>query len=520
MSAGGILTLVDALTHSVRRHPDRPAFRCREAELDFRGLERRARALAAALVEDGVRPGDLVGICLGRCLETPVAVYGILLAGAAFVPIDPQLPAERMAGLLEEGGFRRLVTADERLAQLMRLPAGLRAELRLFGPQAAQGFGHGRSWLEMRESMADLPSPEPDDVAYIMYTSGSTGRPKGIMHTHASGLAYARAAVEAFGVTCEDRLSGFPPLHFDQSTFHIFSGVLAGAAAIMVPDEFGSFPVNLARLIAKERISIWYSVPFILVQLETRGVLEEHDLGALRWIKFGGEVFPAKYLAALMRRLPGCRFANIYGPAEVNQCTHHVLDEPPAGGASIPIGKPWSIARVRVVDSRGNEAGPGGEGELWVATTTMMRGYRGRPDLDAACFVDNGERWYRTGDLVRRDADGVLEFLGRQDRQVKTRGYRVELDEIEAALLAHPDIREAAVYTVPGPEEERLLEAAIIPVPGAELAPPDVMGFLQARLARYAIPGRYRFSQAFPRTGSGKIDRRLLAAATGEEEPA
>lgn len=517
-------TLVSALLETVCKHPQRPAVRCRDQQLSYRELEQSARELAGTMQSRGLKAGETVAIYLPKSIESIVGVYAALMSGAAFVPIDPQLPAERVAFLLDDCSVRHIVTQPQKLATLAALPEAQRASLAIYGAEPGDSGLRTIGWDDVAAGAALFEAAviEPDDVAYIMYTSGSTGHPKGIVHTHRSGLAYAVASAVAFEVCPEDRIAGFAPLHFDQSTFHLFSGPLRGAATVLIPDEYGSFPVDLARLIESEAITIWYSVPYVLIQLANRGALEDRDLGALRWVKFGGEPFPPKHLRRFMAHAPDARYANIYGPAEVNHCTDYVLPGAPSDDQPLPIGKPWAAADILIVDADDREVAMGESGELLVATDTMMRGYWARPDLDERAFSfpegQEGRRFYRTGDLVCQRPDGLLDFLGRKDRQVKARGYRIELDEVEAALQAHADVVETAVYTLPADDGGKLLEASVIKREDSELSRGDLLQHLQSRLPRYAIPSEFRFTTTFPRTGSGKIDRRKLAESRRQEQ--
>ncbi|MEL6263929.1 MAG: AMP-binding protein, partial [Cyanobacteria bacterium J06626_6] len=356
------------------------------------------------------------------------------------------------------------------------------------------------------------------DLAYIMYTSGSTGTPKGIMHTHRSGLNYAKMAAATYGLTHTDRLGNHSPLHFDMSTLDYFSGPLVGATTVIIPAAYTKLPASLSQLVQDESMTIWYSVPFALIQLLLRGALEERDLSALRWVLFGGEPYPAKYMYGLMEKLPQARFSNVYGPAEINQCSYYHVP-PLAEGESAPdevapIGKIWANAEEIVVDEYDEPVPSGKIGELLVRTPTMMQGYWQRPDLNEKCFYRTEITYqdavfYRTGDLVQRIGDNY-HFVGRKDRQVKMRGYRVELDEIEAALVSHEQVEQAAAYAVPADVGSVRVEAAAILKPAATLSEAELLTFVSARLPRYAVPQRVEILPVFPRTGTGKIDRRSL----------
>jgi amino acid adenylation domain-containing protein len=365
------------------------------------------------------------------------------------------------------------------------------------------------------------------DLAYIMYTSGSTGMPKGLMHTHYSGLSYAQMSISTYDVHHQDRLSNHSPLHFDMSTFDYFSGPLAGATTVIIPEEYTKLPASLSKLIETEQLTIWYSVPFALIQLLLRGVLEARDLSRLRWVLFGGEPFPPKHLRALMAQWPQARFSNVYGPAEVNQCTfYHVPPIPKDSDEQIPIGEMCDNAEGLVVDASDQAVAPGQVGELLVRAPTMMRGYWGRPDLNLkvfyrrSVFPDYEEIFLRTGDLVRLRQDGRnYDFLGRKDRQIKTRGYRVELDEIEAALLSHQGVEEAAVFAVHDSQGSQRIEAAVIPKSEAATDIVDLMEHISGLLPWYAVPGKINPMASFPRTTSGKIDRTSLQEQAIKELP-
>lgn len=510
------------LHHSVelgaRRRPDHEAFRFEGTALSYAALDDRATRLARTLRDHGVVRGDRVGIFMNKCLEMPLAVYGILKAGAAYVPLDPAMPAERLRTIAIHCGIRHLVTQPGKMRILDDAVADTPLET-LIGVESAPGDRKAVPWSEV-DSAPALLEPFPlmeQDLAYIMYTSGSTGTPKGIMHTHASGLAYARMSAGTYDLRPDDRLGNHSPLHFDMSTLEYFSGPLAGACTVLIPEEYTRMPASLSQLIEKERLTIWYSVPFALIQMGLRGALDQRDLTSLRWVLFGGEPFPTRWLREWMERLPGARFSNVYGPAEVNQCTFWHVPEPPAPDAdAVPLGHIWPNAEGRILDSDDRPVPSGEAGELVVRTPTMMQGYWARPDLNERTFYRERDEsgferiFYRTGDLVREDNEGILHFLGRIDRQVKVRGHRVELDEIEAALSECPPVAEGAVFTVPGEDGDTRIEAAVTLREDAGEDATAVLAFLRTRLPAYALPRHIAVMDGFPRTGTGKIDRRAL----------
>ncbi|MGI9264604.1 MAG: amino acid adenylation domain-containing protein, partial [Gammaproteobacteria bacterium] len=446
--------LHQAIDRSAERYAERPAFRFLGSTLTYAELVRRANQLAWTLAGEGIKRGDRVGIFLHKSIESPVAVYGIMKAGAAYVPLDPGAPVSRLRKTIQHCGIRCLITHAQKEQDTCNLLQGETSLECVIGLDVLDRPGIRCLGWDSVEAAPGARAPDAgvmeQDLAYIMYTSGSTGIPKGIMHTHASGLSYARMAAETYGITHDDRLSNHSPLHFDMSTLDYFSGPLRGAATVIIPEAYTKLPASLSKLIEDERLTIWYSVPLALIQLLLRGLLEQRDLSALRWVLFGGEPFSSKHLYALRRLWPQARFSNVYGPAEVNQCTYyHIPGAEPESDAPVPIGRVWPNAEGLVVDEKDQPVACGESGELLIRSPTMMRGYWDQPELTERAFYRRqiaggvSDVYYRTGDLVQERDDGVLMFLGRKDRQIKTRGYRVELDEVESVLATHEQVEEA-----------------------------------------------------------------------------
>ncbi len=513
--------LSHVVDEAARTQPTHDAVRFSGLSLSYAELARRSNGLARILVDRGVRRGDRVGIFMNKSLDSAVAIHGIMKAGGAYVPLDPFAPPARVAFVIRDCGIRHLVTSDLKLDQSQLLAEGL-DRMTLVG--ASPRDGHDAvGWVEVEASASDsAPAIEltEQDLAYILYTSGSTGTPKGIMHTHRSGLSFAEWAAATYGLTPSDRVSNHAPLHFDLSTFDFFATAVAGATTVVVPEALTKLPADLARLMAKERLTVWYSVPFALMQMLERGSLAKLDLSTLRWLLFAGEVFPVKHLRELMAALPHVRFSNLYGPTETNVCTFYNLPPTlPPGDEPISIGRPCENVESLIVDEDGRPVAEGEAGELLIRGGVVMRGYWGRPDLNEKGFFRRPvfgrhyeDVFYRTGDLVERMPDGNLTYLGRKDRQVKTRGYRVELDEVEAVILSLVSIEEAAAFVVPDGQGSNLIEAAVTVKAGFQLTPEAVMNHASARLPHYAVPATIRVMEVFPRTSTGKIDRRELQA--------
>ena len=311
----------------------------------------------------------------------------------------------------------------------------------------------------------------------------------------------------------------------------MYSAPLAGARVALIADGDRGFPARLTEIVEQERISIWNSVPSAIVRMTRYGAMDERDMTSLRWVKYGGEVFPIDDLREAMRRLPHVRFSNVYGPAEVNQCTFHHMDaEPPGEATEVPLGRAWAntTALVDVSDSDAPEANSDsaadlrsqGDGELCIATDTRMMGYLGRPDLTRSKLIDLGEQvYYRTGDLATIDHEGIIWFRGRKDHQVKTRGYRVELEAVDAAIVGFPGIEEAAAY-VEGTGAVSTISAVVVLGPGVRADPDSIRSYLRGRLPPYAVPTRLQFVPEIPRNSNGKIRRQGLHELANDSEHA
>ncbi len=526
----GVLKIMDslprALAYTAQRFPEQPAVHYEGQSLTYAALYQQSNHLATLLKELGVSRGDRVGVYLRKGLEAVVSLYGIMRAGAVYVPLDPFAPTARLQQIIQDCDICCLITEPQCRYRLPTLVAATSLECLVGLPSLPDVSILCVPWSDVF-NMASEREPNiavsRHDLAYILYTSGSTGTPKGIVHTHASALGFAQWAAHTYELGPSDRLSNHAPFHFDLSTFDLFAAMLGGATTVLIPEYLTKFPAGLAQLLADEQISVWYSVPYALIQLLEHGNLSAWDLTALRWVLFAGESFPTKHLCRLMARLPKARFSNLYGPTETNVCTYyHVPPMLTDEASTIPIGRVCAGSVAIVVDEHGQPVPPGECGELWVRDPTMMLGYWGRPELDDQSIVPGpkgySDTWfYRTGDMVRRGLDGNLLYLGRKDRQVKIRGYRVELDEIEVALLSHEDVQEAAVYTVQDKRGAYGLAGAVTTRAGAELTERQLLRYVAQRLPSHARPGTISILPDLPRTSTGKTNRCLLR--TTERRP-
>ncbi len=512
-----IYLLPHTISNSAKQFPNREAFRFGAKSLTFSEINVKMNQLANLLHQVGIEKGDRIGIYLNRSLETAIAMYGIMQAGAIYVPLDPKVPIERTRFLINDCGIKILITNN---AQRRNIQNIIESKVDLDAIIGVKEAGNIPSflWEQLEEQPTILTLPFPvleNDIAYIIYTSGSTGNPKGIMHTHASGLAYARLTADLYGLNENDVFGNHAPIYFDISTLGYFTAPFVGGCTVIASDAHIVLPASLSQLIEKEKITVWYSVPLALIQMLQNGSLEEKNMHSLRWVFYAGEAFPPKYLRQLMELWSHAKFSNIYGPTELNQCTYYNIPSPPVGEEGIPLGKVWKNTASIVLDENEEELKTG-VGELCVRSATMMKGYWQQPALTEQSFyrrknsANIDDIFYRTGDLVRLDADHVLHFLGRKDYQVKIRGYRIELGSIEAKLVSHDVVEEAVVLAVKEKEENLKLEAVIILRSGMDIKEEALILFLKTKLPVYAIPEKITFVASFPRTGSGKVKRSAL----------
>jgi amino acid adenylation domain-containing protein len=358
------------------------------------------------------------------------------------------------------------------------------------------------------------PALPPEGLAYILYTSGSTGRPKGVMLTHENAIAFVDWCSNTFAPVEDDRFSSHAPFHFDLSILDIYVPLKHGATLVLVGEELGKEPLGLAEFIGERKLTVWYSTPSILSMLAQFGRLERHDLSSLRMVHFAGEVFPVGHLRKLKALLPGPRYFNLYGPTETNVCTWFEIprDIPEDRTAPFPIGWVCEHYKARVEDETGNEVKRGDPGELLISGPGVTKGYWNLPDRNRAVFrtTPDGRTWYRTGDIVIDPGDGCYTFVGRRDRMVKRRGYRVELGEIEAALYRHPDVKEAAVVALQDEEAGVRIRAFLAPRNEARLSVIAMKQFCKDALPSYMIPDLFSFPESLPKTSTDKIDYQRL----------
>jgi amino acid adenylation domain-containing protein len=506
------VTLAELFEQQVARTPDALAVVGGGMELTYGELNARASRLARHLVTLGAGPGRFVAIAMPRTPDVIVALLAVLKSGAAYVPVDPGYPADRIAFMLAESApVAVLATA----AVAAGLPGGLPV---VVDDPVTAGVLAGLDGENVPVAAG------PRDVAYVIFTSGSTGRPKGVMVEHAGAVSLACWAAAAFPAGELSRVLASTSLSFDVSVFEVFGTLAAGGCLEVVG--------NLLALAERGAAGPWRgslisAVPSALAQvLATAGVRARAAVVALC-----GEALTGPVVAAIRAAVPGARIENIYGPAEATvYATTYVV--PADGDAAVapPVGRPIWNTRAFVLDERLGLVPPGVAGELYLAGLGLARGYLGRAGLTGERFVAcpfgaAGERMYRTGDLARWNTSGELEYLGRSDDQVKVRGFRIELGEVEAVLAAQPGVGQAAVAVREDQPGDKRLAGYVVPAAGTGLDPKELREACGRTLPGYMVPAVITVIEALPLSANGKLDRQALpapeyAAAGGSQAPA
>jgi amino acid adenylation domain-containing protein len=475
--------------------PDAPALDGGSGALTYAQLEARANRLAHLLRARGVGLESRVVVLLERGPELVVALLAILKSGGAYVPLDPDYPAERLAFMLHDSGAA-LVVSTAALAGEVSCPVVRLDE----------------------EALGDWPETPPESgagaesLAYIIYTSGSTGTPKGVMVPHRGIVRLVRGSDYA-PLAGDDRVAQLSSASFDAATWEVWAPLTSGAALVFVPRDTLLDPSALAELVRERGVTTIFLTTALLHHVA------RHTPGAFRGVRqvlFGGEQVDPVAVRAVLESGPPQRLLHLYGPTEnTTYSTWHRVGRVEESAHTVPIGRPVAQSTAYVLDAALRPVAPGAWGELYVGGDGVARGYLGRPGLTAGRFIPDafsrtpGARLYRTGDRARWTAEGLLEFGGRVDEQVKVRGHRIEPGEIEAVLLAHPDVAGAAVVAL-GEAEEKRLVAYVVPREGADAS--ALRTHAAARLPAYMVPSAFVTLPKLPLTPNGKLDRRALPA--------
>ncbi|MGA4844124.1 amino acid adenylation domain-containing protein [Streptomyces sp. G45] len=491
-------TVIGAFEQQVTRTPDATALVFGDERLTYWELNSRANQIAWQLKDTGVGPETVVGLLLPRGPELVAALLGVLKAGGAYLPLDPQHPQDRVAFMLDDAGARQVIAAP---GLVDRLPAGVAA----IEPPAPDG-----------RPRTDPPrATTADHLIYIIYTSGSTGRPKGVAMTHRPLLNLLRwqlGRARTAGPTLQ-----FSAINFDISFQEMFSTWLDGGAIVLVTEDQRRDPDQLLDTMIGAGARRLFCPPMVLEQIAQAASVRPALPPLLDIHTAGEQLHLTREITDLVERLPGARVDNQYGPTEAHVITAHLLEGDPLDWpVDPPVGSPIDNTRVYLLDERMRPVPVGIPGEVYVGGACLARGYLNRPDLTADRFLPDpfatepGARLYRTGDLARRLDDGTLQFLGRADDQVKIRGYRIEPGEIAALLGEHPDVTDAAVVPIELVRGDLRLAAYVVPAAGTAPDTAALRAYLEGLLPDYMVPSYVLTLPKLPLTGPGKLDRKAL----------
>lgn len=490
-----VVPLHELVAAQCARTPDAAAVVFEERLLTYSELNGRANKLAEHLQDLGVGPETLVAICAERSIELVVGLLAILKAGGAYVPLDPDYPVERLAFMLSDAKAPVLLTQRRLLA---RLP-----------PHSA----HAICLDEFPGTSANNPAPgvKPENPAYVIYTSGSTGKPKGAINTHRGISNRLLWMQDAYQLTADDRVLQKTPFTFDVSVWEFFWPLMTGARLVVARPGLQGDSGYLIKTIREYKITTLHFVPPMLGAFLTDG--NAAGCVSLKRVICSGEALPFETQRQFFSALPDCELHNLYGPTEASVDVTFWKCERDSAGPAVPIGRPVANTQIYILDKAMRPVPAGIAGELHIGGVQLARGYLGRPELTAEKFIPNpfGEgRLYKTGDLARHRADGAIEFLGRLDFQVKVRGFRIELAEIESAIGSHPAVRQCVVLAREDQPGGRRLAAYI--VRGGQVEDGDLRAFLKKKLPDYMVPSAFVFLDALPVTPNGKVDRKALPA--------
>jgi pyochelin synthetase len=495
------LLLHELFWQQAARTPDAPAVIATDRTVTYHELRNAATALAGQLTAIKPQRDCIVAVVMDRGWQQYVAVLGILASGAAYVPVTPDLPTERAHHLLNHAGVTVVVTHPQ-LAGQLSLPDGVR---------------HVLVTEEMLAAATDEPTPrhqQPTDLAYVIYTSGSTGQPKGVMINHRGAVNTILDINRRFDVGPRDRVFALSSLGFDLSVYDIFGLLAAGGAIVVPPPHTSRTPWEWTELLNTHRVSIWNTVPALMEMLvEYAGGRQLRLADSLRLVLMSGDWIPVT-LPARIRALarPDITLIGLGGATEASIWSNfYPIGVVDPGWSSIPYGKPLTNQFFEVLDPALRRRPDLVPGELYIGGTGVAMGYWRDSDKTKGSFIHHprtGERLYRTGDLGRYLSDGNLEFLGREDFQVKIHGFRIELGEIEVALLTHPDVTGATVTAVEVPGGGKRLVAYLTP---RDLPTADIRRYLTTKLPAHMVPDHILALDAFPLTVNGKVDRKRLS---------
>jgi amino acid adenylation domain-containing protein len=509
-------TFYERFARQVERAPEAIAVSAGHLQLSYRELARRSSAIGYRLAMEGVGPEVVVILLAERGVDFLAAMIAVQRAGGAFLPLDPTIPAARLAQIIQHSRTGLVLVEQGGVAVLKKALSGMAARAR---PRVLSLAALSRALP--RRAVAPL-RPAPSNLSYVIYTSGSTGVPKGAMVEQRGLLNHLLSRISDLGLSCSDVIAQTAPQTFDISVWQFLAALMVGGRVHICADADVRDPAKLGEIIECEGVTVLQVVPALLRAIldRTPDAYAIRALSRLRWMICIGEALAPDLCRRWFRHVPGVPLINAYGPTECSDtvATHRVAEPPTTSLATVPIGRAIANTRLYVLDARMQPVPIGVAGELCIAGAGVGRGYLNDPDQTRRAFLRDpftprrGARLYKTGDLARWRADGTLEFLGRIDHQVKVRGHRIELEEIEHVLMEHPNVQAAVVLARDDLFGGARLVAYIVAAGRREPDVNELRDFLKTWLQEYMIPTSFVFPDRIPLTAHGKIDRAALAA--------
>jgi amino acid adenylation domain-containing protein len=474
--------------------------------LSYAKTQSRSLEIAAFLKAQNLNPQDRIILCADKSLDSLTCVFGIILSGSVYLPVDNQVPEKRIRHIVEEScskgiifekqDIKRLASIEEKITQITPIP------------------NTSLSYASLQQAQHIDPMT-PKNLAYILYTSGSSGVPKGVMITQKNALSFIEWAATNFDLSECDIFSSVAPLHFDLSIFDVFVALWHGAKVILLDNKTIRNPLMLSELIQQKKISVWYSTPTILMLLLRYGKLYRYDHQSLRIVNYAGEVFPKEQLVMLKEHWTNPLFYNLYGPTETNVCTYYPVPTNITNEfSSSTIGKSckYVICKILSEDLIIMEALAGGRGELIVSGDSVTPGYlKPSKNEKSKFFKDENEQiWYKTGDFVKVNSNEEFEFVGRKDQMIKRNGYRIDLGELEQVITQSNRVDRVVIVNHKH-KERHLLRAFLVSKKSEDQNTPYLKNFVAKYLPAYMIPDEWVWIDEMPITSTQKIDHNALA---------
>lgn len=496
--------------------PEAQALQLKDKALSYAELNQRTAIIAAQVAQFVYQCETCVGMFIEKSIDAVVSIYGILRSGSVYVPMDIKNPNDRLRYIVDQCDIRTIITNTANVAKIKEVLSDILEQTHLIIIDEDANLILEQATVDVSQDKKGF-RVENQNLAAVLYTSGSTGVPKGVMLTHSCITKFVEWSVDYFELSPKDRCVSHAPLHFDLSLFDIFASHHAGATTVLVPDGMSGNPRYLTKLIDQEKISVWQSVPSVLVLLLKYGGIENYQYENLRHVLFAGEKLSTENAKKLAASFSNATLHNIYGATETNNT--FIYSFPASLGNNIPdplpIGKPYSYVDYMVVNVDGDPAGIGEEGELFVKTPTLMRGYR---NSKAYLYESDAEYgFFKTNDIVKRQEDGNIEFCGRADDVLKSNGYRINLTEIETVLQSHEKVREVGIISKPDDEIGNKI-IAILSSADEDLSMIELKTYCATKLPSYAVPHEFEITtDLLPKTSSGKVNKQQLKKARLEK---